>query len=217
MKEYLVKYSKEALIIVGVFIVIAIIVLLTDTTQKDDESKSIRTTRLETTTEDKEDLTVQLQREIDAINKGVDYSKYYETKESFFEIWINFKEKAKLINEGKSADSKEAQKAAEELEILISEEQVKVFPTIRKAYYEYLKSDLEKEGIKVNLLGEKNTTLDFISSKFNKKNKIDQLQNKLTETLLMYRFKITQFKLKSNAIDYNYFELASVEDRAVLN
>lgn len=217
MKELLVKYSKESLILVGVFVVIAFVLLIADTAPKDDEPKEKKTEIIENTANVEEDLTIQLQQEIDAINEGVDYSKFYETKESIFEFFMHFKSKAKLIDKGKSADSKVAQKAAEKLEILISEEQVDEYPKVRKAYFKFLRSDLEKEGIKVKLLNKRNKTLDFISPKFNQKSEIDQLQDKLTETLLMYRFNRTQFKLNSDVVDYNYFDLASVEDSEVLN
>ena len=76
----------------------------------------------------------QLERELKAVNDGVDFSSYRETIESLQIELVLFSTWGNIINDGENSEDPEIKKLAKQLKPKVVRMQVKEFPILRKEY-----------------------------------------------------------------------------------
>lgn len=161
-------------------------------------------------------FTAALKREIESIEKGNDLVDNYTSKDKLINVVLAFSVRAKFINEAKESDNPEDQKLGKRLEELTVKEQKLQFPKLRNAFYNFVKPELWEQDIKIKLLGDNFTTLDFTGSMFSLNKNISDSQKAMSETLRMYRFKRTQYRWSDIAREYTSYTIPSPDDDEIV-
>jgi uncharacterized FlaG/YvyC family protein len=154
----------------------------------------------------------QLKREINSIDKGVNFSNYRGTVESLqIEIAL-FATWAKIINEAEATNDPEILSLAKQLKSKVSAVQVKEYPILRKEYTKIVASKMWENNIEVSSDGAGNKNLNFIGGIFaNNKNKKD-FQTQLHEVLTMFRFNQSRYRWYEGEDEYTYYTIYEGKD-----
>lgn len=161
------------------------------------------------------EIIEQLQREINSIEKGIDFSQYKESVESIqlevalFLVWGN------KINEALSSENKEINELGNRLKAKVEKIQKDEYPKLRKAYGKIVAKNLWVENIEVEVFGNNSKTIQFTSGIFaNNKNK-QETQNTLSEILNLLRFNRVNYKWYKYDDEYTYYELNTLKDNEI--
>ena len=158
----------------------------------------------------------QLKREIESINKGIDFSIYREEVQSIQMEIVLFGSWAKTIIEAKDNQNKEVKLLAKELEEKVKLIQVKEFPLLRKAYKEAIYKKLWLEDIETKILGKKNKTIQFTGSLFASNKNKQETQTTLSEVLKQFRFNRVNYKWYEYDDKFTYYEMDVSEDNELV-
>lgn len=162
--------------------------------------------------EEKTNQKEQLKRELESINKGVDFSTYRGAIESLQMEIILFGTWAKIIKDGEASDDKDIQLLAKNLKTKVSNIQTKEFPILRKEYGKLLKNKLWENDIEVYTNGSGNKNLNFTGTIFAANKNIKDFQTELYEGLTMFRFKQSRYKWLEADDEYTYYTIFEGKD-----
>lgn len=154
----------------------------------------------------------QLEREIKAINDGVDFSTYRGTVDALQMELVLFVTWANIIKEGENSDDPEIQKLAKQLKPKVVNLQVREFPRLRKEYAEVVAKKMWENDIEVYSNGTGNRYINFTGGLFAaNKNKKD-FQEQLHEVLTMFRFNQSRYRWYKGADEYTYWTIYEGKD-----
>lgn len=202
------------------FIAIIIIANCGDDKKDDNATTGSETVASETTEKtekvsDLETLKTKLKNNIKSLDSDDLTSSPLKSAQEFTIAVALFKAYAITINEAKSNKDKEVQKLISDLENKVVKSQVKNFPKLRKAYYEFLREKLWENDIDVNLSGKNNTTLSFTASYFAANKNIATTQESLNEMLNYLHFKKTEYSWYKGQDEFTYYDIKSDRDNEI--
>lgn len=186
----------------------------TVTASKSGNAENIKNDDVPTSTEI--DMKTKILNNIKSIEGGDDLIKNEMNSAQDFTITAAiFKAYAMTINEGKSSTDKEILNLTDELEKKVVQSQLKNFPKIRKAYYEFVKNTLWENDIDAYLSGSGNTVIKFTGAYFAANKNIKATQDALHEMLTLLRFKQTQYRWYKGQDDFTYYTIESFKDSEI--
>ncbi len=153
----------------------------------------------------------QLKLELKSINKGIDFSHYRGSGQALQLEIVMFATWANMIKEAETLDNKELLSLASSLKQELSKMQTKEFPKLRKEYAKIMKQILKGEKIDVELSGDNNEYICFISKIFENDAIRDEFHNNLKVLIGYLRFSEERYK-KSKWDFHTYFEMFDGED-----
>lgn len=165
--------------------------------------------------EEREKLTKQLEREIESVDKGIDFDKY---KGSIQELTIGialFNTWATIISNGENSSVKKDKDLAKRLKYKISKIQTKEFPKIRKAYGKLMAKKLWEHDITVTTSGSRNQRINFVGGMFAANKNKKQFQEEIHENLYLYRFDRSNYRWYKGQDEYTYYKISSPSDKEV--
>jgi len=156
--------------------------------------------------EEKEfELKEQIEREINSINKGVNFATYRGSIETMQIELVLFSTWASIIKEGESSDNSEIKNLASTLKSKLISIQNKEFPILRAEYSKLAAKTLWEHDIDVKVTGAGNRYINFTGGLFaTNKNKQD-VQNQLSEILTMFRFSQSRYRWYEGEDTYTYY------------
>jgi len=164
------------------------------------------------------DLKTKLINNIKSLDGGDDFTKNEMTSATHFQIVVAvFMAYGSIIKEGKQSTDDEVLKLTTELEKKTIASQIKNFPKIRRAYYEFVMKNLWESDIDVDLSGSGNTILEFTGGSFATNKNIKITQETLREMLTMLRFKQTQYRWYEGEDEYTYYKMETLKDSEILD
>ena len=166
--------------------------------------------------ENKAQKVEQLQREINSINKGVDFSTYRGSVDLVQMELILFGAWTQIIEEALEYDDVEVQNLANNLKSKVQNLQKREFPKLRKAYKEAIYKNLWIEDIETSILGNGNTTLQFTGGIFASNKNKQEFQDALNEILHSLRFKRINYKWYEYDDEYTYYTLKTPKDNELV-
>ena len=172
----------------------------------------------EVSNEDTIKLKESIEREINSINKGIDFSKYQKSHESLKWELILFNVWAQRIEEGENSDDIDVQNLAEELKNKVIAIQIKEFPKLRKLFLKYGKQQAATKtdtNIKMSIDGSDNGYINFIDEIFMLESQAKILHETIESTLIDYRFRQARYKKYEGDEGYIYYDLNSPYDREI--
>ena len=122
---------------------------------------------------------------------------------------------ASIIKEGRQSSDEEILKLTADLEERVRAYQVKNFPKVRRAYYEFAKKTLWENDVDVDLSGSGNTVLKFTAGHFAANKNIKMTQESLSEMLTILRFKQTQYRWYKGEDEYTYYKMETPKDSEI--
>ena len=164
-------------------------------------------------------LKESIQREINSINKGIDFSNYYESHETLKWELILFNVWSQRIEEGENSDDIDVQNLTEELKNKVVEIQIKEFPKLRKLYLKYAKqlvATVETDtNIKMSLDGSDNGYINFTGEVFMLESSVKILHQTIESGLIDFRFRQARYKKYEGDKGYIYYDLNSPYDKEI--
>lgn len=154
----------------------------------------------------------QLEREIDAVSAGVDFSAYQGTIEALqielalFGLWAN------IILEGEASDDPEIQELAKELKPKVVKLQLGEFPRLRREYAQVVNQKLWESDIEVFSNGTGNRYINFTGGVFATNQNKRDFQIELQEVLTMFRFRQSRYKWYKGDDEYTYWTMYEGSD-----
>jgi len=162
-----------------------------------------------------EQFITQLKREIESLDKGVDFTGYKESIDAIQMELVLFSAWAINIDEASKSENQEIKSLGEKLKSRVEKIQVAEFPKLRKAYGKIVDKKLWEQNIEVETLGNSSKTIQFTGAIFaNNKNKQDT-QETLSELLNLLRFKKVNYKWYEYDDEYTYYELDTAKDSEI--
>lgn len=206
----------------GITAIIAIIILANlnddkknDVTTSENETIASETDKKTETVSDLETLKTKLKNNIKSLDEDDLTSSPLKSAQDFTIAVAIFKAYALTINEAKTNKDKEVQSLISELEKKVVKSQIKNFPKLRKAYYEFLKEKLWENDIEVSISGKNNQKLSFTGGYFASNRNIKSTQESLSEMLNYLHFKQTQYRWYSRQDEYTYYDIESDTDNQI--
>ncbi len=154
----------------------------------------------------------QLEREINSINKGVDFSTYRGTIESMQIELVLFGTWANIIKEGESSENAEIKNLAYQLKPKVAALQTKEFPLLRKEYTNIAAKTMWEHDITVTVTGTGNKYINFTGGIFAANKNKQDFQNQLTEILKMFRFSQSRYRWYDGEDTYTYYTMYEGKD-----
>jgi len=159
----------------------------------------------------------QLQRELESINKGIDFSQYRGNIESLQIEIVLFGTWAKIITDAENSDDKEMKTLAAKLKKKVKQIQIAEFPQLRKEYGKVVGKKMWENDITVTTNGTGARYVNFTGGLFAaNKNKKD-FQTQLHEVLTMFRFKQSRYRWYEGEDEYTYYTIYEGKDSEVVN
>jgi hypothetical protein len=187
-----------------------------DKVKPESENSKNETDTKKDTLSELETLKLNLKNNIKSIDGGDDLtSSPLKSAQDFTIAVALFKAYAITINEAKPNKDKEVQSLVSELEKKVVKSQIKNFPKLRKAYYEFIKEKLWENDVNVNISGNNNQKLSFTASYFAANKNIKDTQETLSEMLNYLHFKQTQYRWYKGQDDFTYYDIKSDNDNEI--
>lgn len=206
----------------GVTALIAIIIIANcgddkkvDNATTENETVTSETSEKTKTVSDLETLKTKLKNNIKSLEKDDLTSSPLKSAQDFTIAVAIFKAYAITINEAKPNKDKEVQSLISELEKKVVKSQIKNFPKLRKAYYEFLKEKLWENDVEVGISGKNNQRLSFTASYFAANKNIKDTQETLSEMLNYLHFKQTQYRWYRGQDEFTYYDIESDNDNEI--
>lgn len=217
-------YKKKRVLIPAGLLIIGIIGAQMDKDTKANTASSAPAATEQTSTANSSsgktgglDLKTKIENNIKSIDGGDDLTKSEMTSVTAFQITAAiYKAYASTIKEGKQSTDKDVLKLTSDLEKKVIASQVKNFPKIRKAYYEFIKNKLWENDVYVDVSGSGNTVLKFTGAYFAANKNIKTTQETITEMLTLLRFKETQYTWYKGQDEYTYYKLETPKDTEIV-
>ena len=147
----------------------------------------------------------QLEREIEAINEGVDFTTYRGTVDALQLEIILFGTWAKIIKDGEASNDLEIQKLAKLLKPKVVKLQEQEFPKLRKEYAQVIAKIMWEHDIDVIASGSEYNYLNFIGGIFAANKNIKDFQEQLKDVPAMFRFSQTRYRWYKGEDEYTYY------------
>jgi hypothetical protein len=213
-------YKKKRVLIPAGLLIVGMIGSQMDKDKKTNISSGTNSTTTEqsvaTSTEPSIDLKTKITNSIKSIDSGDDLTKNPINSATDFQITVTiFKAYATIIKEGKQSSDKEILRLTNELKKKVIASQMKNFPKIRKAYYEFIKNKLWENDVYVDVSGSGNTNLKFTGAYFAANKNIKTTQETLHEMLTLLRFKQTQYRWYKEQEEYTYYKIETPADNVI--
>ena len=140
--------------------VVALFILIAFGSEDDKKSEDSNATEIDTLSNNAtnpnedvkktdEQLMEQLKREIESLDKGIDFSKYKESVESIQIELVLFSAWAINIDEASKSENQEIKLLGEKLKSKVQKVQITEFPKLRKAYGKIVDKKLWEQNIEV--------------------------------------------------------------------
>ncbi|MCM4150026.1 hypothetical protein DHD05_00340 [Arenibacter sp. N53] len=149
----------------------------------------------------------QLERELNSVNAGVDFSSYRETVESLQIELILFGTWARIITDGEKSENSEIQKLAKQLKPKVVKMQLKEFPILRKEYSKIVAAKLWENDIEVSVSGSGNKHINFSGGIFAANKNKQEFQKQINEVVTMFRFNQARYRWYKGADEYTYYTM----------
>ena len=186
-----------------------------DNATNENETVTNETSEKTETVSDLETLKTKLKNNIKSLEEDDLTSSPLKSAQDFTIAVALFKAYAITINEAKPNKDKEVQSLISELEKKVIKSQIKNFPKLRKAYYEFLKEKLWENDVDVSISGRNNQRLSFTASYFAANKNIKDTQETLSEMLNYLHFKLTQYRWYSGQDEFTYYDIESDNDNEI--
>lgn len=147
----------------------------------------------------------QLEREIKAVNDGVDFSTYRGSVDALQLEIVLFGTWADLITKGENSEDTGIQRLARQLKPKIVNLQVREFPKMRKEYAKVVGALMWEHDVYVNPSGSRNVYLNFVGGLFAANKNIKDFQEQLQDAPTLFRFKQTRYRWYKDADEYTYY------------
>lgn len=154
----------------------------------------------------------QLKRELESINKGVDFSSYRGTIDALQLELLLFGAWAKLIKESDEIENSEISSLNKSLKSKVEIMQVREFPILRKEYTKFVANKMWENDIDVYSNGSGNKYINFSGGIFAANKNKQDFHNQLNEVLSMFRFKQARYRLDKGADEYTYWTMFEGKD-----
>lgn len=185
------------------------------TTKTETDTTKIETLAKTDKISDLEALKTKLKNNIKSLDGDDITSSPLNSAQEFTIAVALFKAYAITINENKNNKDKEIQNLVSELENKVTKSQIKNFPKLRKAYFEFIKDKLWENDIIVSLSGRNNTTLSFTGGYFAANKNIATTQESLNEMLNYLHFKRTEYRWYKGEDEFTYYTIKSDNDSEI--
>lgn len=207
----------------GITGLIAVIIIANCGDDKKNDKATSESEKIANETETKKDtlseletLKLKLKNNIKSIDGGDDLtSSPLKSAQEFTIAVALFKAYAMTINEAKPNKDKEVQSLITELEKKVVKSQIKNYPKLRKAYFEFIKDKLWENDIDVRLSGKNNTTLSLTGGYFAANKNIASTQQSLHEMLNYLHFKRTEYRWYKGEDEFTYYDIESDNDNEI--
>jgi hypothetical protein len=187
-----------------------------DTSKTESEKTTNETDSKNDTIAYLETLKLKLKNNIKSIDDGDDLTSTTLKSAQEFTIAVAlFKAYAMTINEAKTNKDKEVQSLVSELEKKVVKSQIKNYPKLRKAYFDFIKDKLWENDIDVRLSGKNNTTLSFTGGYFATNKNIASTQESLNEMLNYLHFKRIEYRWYKGEDEFTYYTIKSDSDSEI--
>ena len=156
----------------------------------------------------------QLEREINSIDKGIDFSKYHganSVEELQIEI-VLFGTWGKMIIEGEKSNNNELKQLCSKLKERVVKIQIKEFPLLRKQYAQIAKQKMWEHDIDVYASGKGYKCINFTGGIFAANKNKQDFQNQINEVLTIFRFSQSRYRWFKDEDEYTYWTIYKGED-----
>lgn len=147
----------------------------------------------------------QLEREIKAVNDGVDFSTYRGSVDALQLEIVLFGTWADVITKGENSEDPEIKRLARQLKSKIVNLQVREFPKMRQEYAKVVGKLMWEHDVYVNPSGSRNVYLNFVGGLFAANKNIKDFQEQLQDAPALFRFKQTRYRWYKEADEYTYY------------
>tara|TARA_B100000902_G_C27134837_1_gene825508 strand:- start:113 stop:880 length:768 start_codon:yes stop_codon:yes gene_type:complete len=155
----------------------------------------------------------KINREIESINDGVDFSIYRGTVESLQLELVMFGAWAITIQEGQDSEDEEIQKISKKLRSKVEKIQKKEFPILRKELAKVYKNKLWEFDIDVySSGGSKVKYINLTGATFAANKNIKDMQLTISENLEMFRFNQARYRWYKGEDEYTYYTIYEGKD-----
>jgi len=156
----------------------------------------------------------QLEREINSIDKGIDFSKYHganSVEELQIEI-VLFGTWQKMIIEGEKSNNNEVKQLCSKLKERVVKIQIKEFPLLRKKYAQIVKQKMWEHDIDVYASGNDYKCINFTGGIFAANKNKQDFQNQVNEVLTIFRFNQSRYRWYKDEDEYTYWTIYKGKD-----
>lgn len=154
----------------------------------------------------------QLKRELESVNKGVDFSTYRGTVDALQLELILFGTWANLVKESEEFENSEILKLSKSLKSKVANIQAREFPILRKEYTKVVANKMWENDIEVYSNGSGNKYINFSGGIFAANKNKQDFHNQLNEILTMFRFKQARYRWYKGADKYTYWTMYEGKD-----
>ncbi|CAM3330754.1 DUF1761 domain-containing protein [Zobellia roscoffensis] len=158
----------------------------------------------------------QLERELKAVNNGVDFSNYRETIESLQIELVLFSTWGNIINDGEKSEDPEIQKLAKQLKPKVVKMQVKEFPILRKEYAKIVAKKMWENDIEVSTSSRGNRHINFSGGVFAANKNKQEFQEQVNEVLTMFRFNQSRYRWYKGEDEYTSYTMYEGKDSELM-
>jgi hypothetical protein len=140
----------------------------------------------------RDQIVDQLKREIESIDKGIDYSKYRGSVEQLQMELVLFRVWGSLANDNIDNQDAEIASLASKLKSKVQRIQAKEFPILRKSYGKLIAQKLWKEDMYASTNGRGSKYINLSGGMFAANKNKQQFQETVSDVLHQFRYTATQ-------------------------
>jgi pyruvate/oxaloacetate carboxyltransferase len=162
----------------------------------------------------------QIEREIESITEGIDFSIYHDATEigvsqielALFNLWVSIIEE----EEEESSDDVEIKQLATRLRKNAADVQAKEFPVLRKKYVEIFSKQMWEHDVEISVNGAGNKYINITGGIFAANKNKQDFQNQIHNTLNMYRFNQSRYRWYKGEDEYTYWTVFEGKDSDIM-
>ncbi|THD66824.1 hypothetical protein E7Z59_13680 [Robertkochia marina] len=154
----------------------------------------------------------QLEKEIESLSDGFDFSPYKGTIEALQIEIAMFGAWGDMINEGEDSENPEIQELAKTLKSKVVKIQSREFPRLRKEYTEIASNKMWENDIEVFSNGSKSKYINFTGGVFAANRNKKEIQEQIHEALKMFRFNQSRYRWYEGEDEYTYYTIYEGKD-----
>lgn len=180
---------------------------------KDEEKQKLKIEEEKLANKSKEEKQKeQLEREINSIKKGVNFSTYRGSIDAIqmelvlFNVWNN------MIKENENSENSEIKQLTKVLKSKTKRMQIKEFPILRKEYAKVVANKMWENDIEVYANGKGRRYINFTGGVFAANKNKKEWNNKVYEILTMLRFTQSRYRWYKNADEFTYWTIYKGKD-----
>jgi hypothetical protein len=179
-----------------------------------DSLNTIKEVSLKLNEEEKDriDNVEQLKRELNSIDKGIDFSTYRGSIEALQMELVLFGSWAKIIKENEKFENEEIKSLTKSLKNKVMKMQIVEFPLLRKGYAKVVANKMWENDVDVYSSGTDEKYINFSGGIFAANRNKKEFHNQLTEILTMFRFNQARYRWYKGADEYTYWAMYEGKD-----